>query len=338
MRTTKPLLAFSMGDPAGIGPEIIIKACRQPSLRRMMTPLVIGDAQVMAETVKQLGGSEQVVAIQDVPDQPIKASMLPVLQLPGKHQRVKPGYWHAGTGERSYQAVVQAIDLARQKRVQAMVTAPICKAAWQAAGINYPGHTEVLAAKCSYQKKAAMMFVGGPFRLILVTIHQPLARVSRLLTKDKIVDLITVGTEELRCRFGIKRPKIAVAGFNPHAGEDGLFGSEEKDKIIPAIMKLKRSKKMSITGPYPPDTLFIEAAQGKFDLVVCMYHDQGLIPFKMLALYQGVNVTAGLPIIRTSPDHGTAFDLAGKNLANPGSMIAAIKTAVEMIKFEKMIK
>lgn len=323
-----------MGDPAGIGPEVIVKALADKQVRSKIQPLIIGDATCIEKITRQLKQDSRVVTVGELSHKPVKATDLPVLQLPGNTRKVKPGKWTNYSGQLSYDAVVCVTELAKQKEVDAVVTAPICKEAWQAAGIHYHGHTELLADLCK-TKQFAMMFTGGPFKLMLATIHTPLVNVSKLLTKTLIKRMVTLGAVELKNRFGIMKPHIAVAGFNPHAGEHGMFGKEEIKTIIPAIKEVKKSRSMKISGPYPPDTLFAEAVTGKFDLVLCMYHDQGLIPFKMLALHEGVNVTAGLPIIRTSPDHGTAFDRAGKGTANPGSMIAALLTAAEMVKKSK---
>ncbi len=325
----KPLVAVSMGDPAGIGPEIIIKACTDKKLRQVLDPLIIGDYRVLQRAAQRLNSTITLVSTATIPEQPIRTKLLPVLQLGGEEKPVTPGKWSVYTGRRSYQAVHLAIALALEKNVDAMVTAPICKQAWQAAGVRFPGHTELLAQACGV-KDYAMMFVGGPFRLILATIHEPLAKVPALLSQALIKKMILLGSQELKSRFAIKKPKIAVAGLNPHAGEGGVFGKEEQRLLIPAINHFRSSRAMTVTGPYPPDTLFVEASTGAYDLVLCLYHDQGLIPFKMLALHSGVNVTAGLPIIRTSPDHGTAFAIAGKDQAHPGSMIAALETAAAM--------
>lgn len=326
----KPLVAISMGDPAGIGPEIILKACLDKRVRRCLTPLIIGDAGVFQAAAKKSGLPVAVSATAQVAGM-AKVNEGTVLQLAGKEKPVLPGKWNAYTGRRSFQAVALSVALAREKAVDAVVTAPICKQAWQAAGIPFPGHTELLAHYCRV-KDYAMMFVGGPFRLILATIHQPLAKVPSLLSTALIKRMLRLGSAELRHRFGIAHPRIVVAGLNPHAGEGGLFGQEEKKIIIPAIKAMQKQRQLKVFGPFPADTLFAEAGQGAYDLVLAMYHDQGLIPFKMLALHSGVNVTAGLPIIRTSPDHGTAFAIAGKGQANPGSMIAALTTAAAMAK------
>jgi 4-hydroxythreonine-4-phosphate dehydrogenase len=336
---TYPKLVISMGDPAGIGPEIIVKALRNMKDLRRVRLAVVGEPGVMERAVRVCRGRMKITPVNQFPDQPWSGKRLPVLSpWPGPLD-IAPGHWSKTSGESSYVAVKLATELCLRGQADALVTAPICKEAWHAAGVRFPGHTELLTSLTKTRSQVAMMFVNGPFRLILVTIHEPLARVPQLLTRSRITRILQIGAEELRHHFGIRTPHIAVAGFNPHAGEAGLFGQEEIRIIRPALRSLEKQGGMRLTGPLPPDTLFAEALHGEgFDLIACMYHDQGLIPFKMLALHQGVNVTAGLPIIRTSPDHGTAFDLAGTGRANAGSMEAAIRTALEMASRERRQK
>ena len=332
----KPRLIITQGDPAGVGPEIIVKALAQKRVRRAIRPLVLGDARVLARALKicsvklRLCEVTSPAAAWQAP-----ASALAVMNPYPSVQNVKPGHWTQHTGMASLAAVYLGAELAIKQQGDALVTAPICKAAWHAAGADVPGHTELLA-KLTGAKNFAMMFVGGPFRLVLATIHEPLARVPALLTAARIVQTTAAAVRELQGRFGIQRPLVAVAALNPHAGEGGLLGDEEKRVIAPAIKQLRR-RGMQAEGPFVPDTFFAEALKGRWDLLVCMYHDQGLIPFKLLALYAGVNVTAGLPIIRTSPDHGTAFDLAGTGRADAGSMTAALLTAADMVRHQQRI-
>jgi 4-hydroxythreonine-4-phosphate dehydrogenase len=331
----KSKLIISMGDPAGVGPEIIVKARMQRSVIRSARILVTGDARVMQKAATVCGSKLQVreyAVLEDAWNAP--QTVLPVVNAWPMPKLPAPGHWTEATGMASLAAVHLAVELIGQGQADALVTAPICKEAWHAAGANIPGHTELLA-KLTGSRRYAMMFVGGPFRLVLATIHEPLARVAKLLTPDRIAQTATLAVRELQQRFGIAHPRLAVAGFNPHAGEGGLFGTEEARAIVPAIKQLKKNRDFSVAGPFPPDTMFAEALKGQWDLLVCMYHDQGLIPFKMLAMHTGVNVTAGLPIIRTSPDHGTAFDLAGTGKAGAGSMTAAILCAVDMVRYEQ---
>jgi 4-hydroxythreonine-4-phosphate dehydrogenase len=231
----------------------------------------------------------------------------------------------AASGRASVQYVEKAVDLAQQGAIDAITTAPINKESIALAGYTHPGHTEILAERTGTTKKV-MMLAGGPLRVALVTIHVGLAEVPGLLSAEKIFDTIRITNEALVNLFGVARPRIAVCGLNPHAGEGGRFGSEEARLIQPAIERAQ-AEGVDCSGPHPPDTVFHRAAKGSFDAVVAMYHDQGLIPLKLLAFESGVNITLGLPIIRTSVDHGTAFDIAGQGIANPDSMVEAIKLA-----------
>ncbi len=274
----RPRIGITLGDPAGIGPEVVAKALASGKLNRRFEYEVLGDART--------------------------------------RRRADAVDW-----------VVQGARRCLAGELDALVTAPLSKRLLRDAGWGFEGHTELLA-HLSHTKKFAMMLVGGPLRVALVTIHVPLARVSGLLSAGKILDVIELSHQACR-RFGIRRPKIGVAGVNPHAGEGGLLGGEERRFIAPAVRRAAR-KGLDVTGPWPADTLFHQAYHGAFDAVVAMYHDQGLAPLKMIAFDTGVNLTLGLPFVRTSPDHGTAFDLAGKGKARPDSMIAAINLAAEL--------
>jgi 4-hydroxythreonine-4-phosphate dehydrogenase len=236
-------------------------------------------------------------------------------------------------GEASLRFCADAIDAAKRKIIDAVVTAPISKTSWSLAGAKFPGHTEMLA-KLTKAKRKAMMFVAGPFKMALATIHDALFEIRHKFTIGCVFEPIDLLNTALKDLFDIEEPRIAVAALNPHAGEDGRFGDEEKRIISPAIL-LAQEQGIDCHGPYPADTLFLKAASGEFDGVVAMYHDQGLIPIKLLAWDTAVNVTIGIPIIRTSPAHGTAFDIAGKNRANPSSMIAAVNLAVQMAQRRK---
>ena len=234
------------------------------------------------------------------------------------------------SGEASIRYLLAAIDAAQRGRAEAIVTGPISKEAIRLAGYPWPGHTELLAEKFG-AADVAMMFAGGPFRVILVTIHLALADAIRALTTDRIVTICRLGSDAIRRWFGVEVPRLGVCGLNPHAGEAGRFGYEEREIIEPAIEEAQ-SRGICAFGPLPPDTAFYQAARGKFDLIVAMYHDQGLIPLKTVAFEDAVNVTVGLPIIRTSVDHGTAYDIAGRGEASPRSLKAAIHLAVDMIR------
>jgi len=308
-----PKIGITLGDAAGIGPEIILKALSEPAIRKLCSPLIIGDKLILEHTARSLNLPFQ--------DELLDLNQFSTLPELGK---ISPN-----CGKAALTYVEKAVNLCLSQQIAAMVTAPIHKEAIHLAGSPYAGHTEMIA-KLTNAKEYAMMLVGGGLRVILVTIHIGLATVSAALTSEKIFRTIRLAyraTQEL----GISRPKIAVAGFNPHSGEQGLFGDEEQTKIEPAIQQAKQEY-IPVEGPYPPDTVFHRAINGDFDIVVVMYHDQGLIPLKTVAFYSGVNVTIGLPIVRTSVDHGTAYDIAGKGIANPESLIEAIRLAVQLVK------
>ena len=321
-------IAITMGDPAGIGPEVILRALFQSSeMRDFCIPVVIGDRVVMEEAVSLSGLSVKLNIIrtpEEARHTPGSIDMID-LALLNSFQKKMPT---AEGGRASAAYIRKAVELAVNKQVDAMVTAPISKEALKMAGMNWPGHTEMIA-ELTGTKDYAMMLAGGPLRVILVTIHTALRNVPDLVTKEKVLKTIRLAKKACSM-LGIGHPRIAVAGLNPHAGEAGIFGDEETREIVPAIEAAAREG-ISATGPFPPDTVFHKAYKGEVDIVVCMYHDQGLIPLKMIAFDKGVNVTIGLPIIRTSPDHGTAYDIAWSGKADPSSMIEALKLASHMI-------
>lgn len=283
------IIAITLGDPSGIGPEVVRKALRSGKLdRRFRYEVVLGD------------------------------------EIP----RVAPGRPSRLGARFALRALEAGVAGCLEQRYAALVTGPVNKAALKAAGFRFPGQTEWLAARTG-AKAFAMMLVGGPLRVTLVTIHVPLREVPRLLTRHKVIEAIRLTRDGLR-RLGIARPKIAVAALNPHGGASGEEGVEERRILAPAVRDARRELGGEVTGPHSPDAIFRDAWRGKVDAVVCMYHDQGLIPLKMVAFDQGVNLTLGLPIVRTSPDHGTAYALAGKNRADPGSLIAAIRLAARL--------
>lgn len=324
-----PLIGITMGDPAGIGPEVTLKAAVQkPATCRLV---VLGDLQTLQETATRLS-SLLVPTTWNLTDvYPADPQCLPVLALStlSPEQRI-PGQPTPAGGEASYRYVEAGVRLALKNALQGMVTAPISKAMWHAAGRDYPGHTELLAA-LTHTPEVRMMLVGPRLRVILVTTHLALARVPAALSTERIEKTILMTAEHLSRFHALACPRLAVAGLNPHAGEAGAFGDEEERIIAPAVQHL-RSQKSSLTveGPFPADTVFVRAVKGEFDGVICQYHDQGLIPLKLLSWEDGVNVTIGLPIVRTSPDHGTAFDIAGQGKADPRSMQAALALAVNM--------
>lgn len=331
MIDSRPTIGITMGDPCGIGAEVIVKALSDYNMRRRAKFVIFGLSEQIAYTTDTMEldltfhrehhenirrfDNELVVLDYDEISQPTA--------MPRGPSRIG--------GQASMAFCEGAIDAALAGLVDAVVTAPISKTSWAMAGFkNFAGHTELLAHKCR-AKNVAMMFVSEKLKVVLATIHIALSSVRDVLTIGCVFNPIDLADAALRDWFGIETPRIAVAGVNPHAGERGQFGDEETRIIAPAILMASEAG-IEVAGPFPADTIFNAALDGKFDCVVAMYHDQGLIPIKLLAWENAVNVTLGLPIIRTSPDHGTAFDIAGRNKANPASIIAAIDLAIELSK------
>jgi 4-hydroxythreonine-4-phosphate dehydrogenase len=286
----KPRVAITSGDPAGIGPEVAARAAADPRVLAACEPVIYSAP----------AGTEYV-----------------------------PGVLSAEAGRAAYDIIVRAVSDARNAAIDAIATAPVNKEAFRLAGLPWSGHTDLLA-HLTGASHVAMMFHSEPLRVVLATVHVPLADVPRLLTRSVMEKTIALTARELP-RFDKIQPRIAVAGLNPHAGEHGLFGREDMEVIAPAI-EVCRARGIDVTGPFPADTVFVRARKGDFDVVVACYHDQGLIPVKLLAFGQAVNVTLGLPIVRTSVDHGTAFDIAGKGVADPESMIAAVLLAARLAR------
>jgi 4-hydroxythreonine-4-phosphate dehydrogenase len=320
-------IAITMGDPAGVGAEVVLKALDRHT-RRSKTPfLLLGDALLWEATKCRLKLRLPLFPVET----PSEATMLKrgvgVLDLGGPDV-VEMGKVEATCGEASVSYIRMGVKLAMGGVVRALVTAPIHKEAVHRAGFKYPGHTEMLA-DWSGTRDFAMMMVGGPFRITLNSIHVSLKDAVKAVTVAQLGRHIDLTHRTLQAWFGIRRPRIMVAGLNPHAGEAGAFGDEELKVISPAIRKAC-AKGWNVTGPYPPDTLFHRVLKGEGDAVLALYHDQGLIPIKLAAFEKGVNLTLGLPFVRTSPDHGTAFDLAGKGVADPSSMLEAIRLAEKL--------
>ena len=284
----KPRVAITTGDPAGIGPEIAAKAAA---------------------------------------DERVRAACEPVLYGPPSGLTVAPGVLSAEAGRAAYDAICQAVRDAQAGHVAAIATAPINKLAFARADLPWKGHTDLLG-HLTGSPHVAMMFWSEPLKVVLATVHVPLAEVPRLITVDLLTNVIELTARELP-RFGVPSPRLALAGLNPHAGEEGLLGDEE-ERVMRPVVDAMRARGVQISGPYPGDTVFVRASRGEFDAVIACYHDQGLIPVKLLAFGESVNVTLGLPIIRTSVDHGTAFDIAGTGVADPASMIAATLLAARL--------
>ena len=321
-----------MGDPAGIGPEVALKALASPAVKSAVEPILVGDPGVFADTAERLGLRLKLVAPQDSAGQRCVAllptsDLAPTLRKPGPPKTKRQA---AACGEAAHRAILGAVRLVQDGDAAGVVTAPISKAHLVAAGHDYPGHTELLA-ELAGNVPVRMMLAGPHLRVVLVTIHMALAEVPKRLTRDAITETIRITNEALRRQYRIRSPRIAVAGLNPHAGEGGLFGNEEQRIIAPAVGDARR-RGIKVAGPLAADGMFVLAAQGKFDALVCMYHDQGLAPFKLQHFADGVNVTLGLPFVRTSPDHGTAFDIAGKGNADARSMEAALLLAAKLAR------
>ena len=331
----KPVIGITMGDPAGIGPEVVVKALADPQVRHLARFVIFGLNELLAYAadlaeiepfwwrVSHDASRLDFDLVQDV----VVVDYDEFSMLSG----ITPRPTRQG-GQASLQFLDDAVLAAMRSPgqpgyIDALVTAPICKESWKLTGCHFPGHTEFLQHRTK-TRRSAMMFVSPTLNVVLATIHLPLMEVRNVLTIGSVYDPIDLGHQACR-KLGIVQPRIAVCGLNPHASENGQFGDEEERIITPAI-NMAKEHGMWVEGPFPGDTIFRDAVAGKYDLVVAMYHDQGLIPVKLLAFDDAVNVTLGLPIIRTSPDHGTAFNIVGQNKANPASMQAAIRLAVKM--------
>ncbi len=312
----KPKIAFTLGDPGGIGPEIVAKVCSSEETKLICKPVVFGSAEIFSRACELVGSRRDAVEFVDC------GSM--------RFEDMRPGEVDAKSGSEALVSIENAVKCVLSGIADAVVTAPVNKSAIRLAGSPHPGHTEMLR-EMTGSRDAVMMFESGQFRVALVTVHRALRDVPALITEDAVFNTIKICASELSGRFGVESPRIVVCGLNPHAGEDGEFGREEIEHIAPAVIRASATD-VDVVGPIPADAVFYGAVEGKWDAVIAMYHDQGLAPFKMLAFYRGVNVTLGLPIVRTSPDHGTAFDIAWQGVADPRSMQEAVKTAVRLVR------
>lgn len=330
----KPIVAVTMGDPAGVGPEVVLKALAHPQVRKACHPLILGDWEVLNRIrdgnrrYPELAPWKQGDAV-SADAHPVSVYCLSSLS-PGQSG---PGRPSKACGAAVYRYIRAAAELVAAQGADAMATAPISKRVLQLAGYRYPGHTELLA-ELTRAREVRMMLLGKRLRVVLVTVHLPLVRVARELTRERIRVTVELTHQALRKYFAISRPKLAVAALNPHAGEEGIFGHEEKRIILPAVEEAEE-RGILVQGPFPADSLFYQAVRGDYDAVICMYHDQGLIPLKLLHFFGGVALTLGLPIIRTSVDHGTAYDIAGKDQADSSSMREAILLAANLARRKK---
>ena len=322
----KPIIGITMGDPVGIGPEIVIKALCSTRIQETCCPLIFGDTNVLEATNKHLNTHLQIHPVETLSSVSFLPGTVNVVSLSSLDSNtLRPGIPDKATGRAMVAYVDRGISWAIERRISGLVTGPINKFSMHQAGFPYNGHTEILASRTG--TKDYVMMLAGPFlRVSLVSIHVALKEICHVLSTEAIFKTITVTDQGLREAFGFPEPRLAVAGLNPHAGEGGIFGDEEKTIIEPAIGQA-RQLGINVTGPLSPDTVFYLARKGSWDAVVALYHDQGLIPFKMVHFEDGVNTTLGLPIIRTSVDHGTAYNIAGTGQAHAGSMIAAIEMA-----------
>lgn len=317
-----------MGDPAGIGPEVVLKAVAEEEIRRVCVPVIIGDAQLLAHTARTLdlqSGYDIIRRDEEVPEQFAEPIIYHLDNISGS---IEPGIESGAAGKAAAEYITAAVELCAAGSVDAIATAPINKRALFLGGYSFPGHTEFLA-HLTGAEECAMAFVAANLRIVLLSTHVPLSQAIRMVEKDRIVKIVNLTNRELQ-RWGIERPRIAIAALNPHGAEGGLFGVEEASEIMPAIEASRRLEEINVHGPFSADTVFLRASRGEFDAVIACYHDQAMIPVKCLSFGEAVNVTLGLPFIRTSVDHGTAFDIAGKGVAEHSSMVAAIKLAAEL--------
>jgi len=330
MKMNKPVIGITMGDPVGIGPEIIVKSMEHEQIFKDSHPIVIGDAKVLQRLITSLNVDLEVHVITEDSEYTAEHGKIMCIDLDIVPDDLPFGQLSSVAGDASFQYVKKAIALAESGQIDAICTAPLSKEAMHKAGHMYPGHTEILA-ELTGTKDYSMMLSSPNLKVIHVTTHVGLIEAIELINPERVHTVIQLAHTTLT-EMGIENPRIGVCGINPHAGENGLFGNnEEEEKVVPAIQQAVKEG-IDVTGPHPADTLFYLAQRGDFDMVIAMYHDQGHIPIKVLGLESGVNITVGLPVIRTSVDHGTAFDIAGKGIAEEGSLIEAINQAIDFVQ------
>ncbi len=330
---TLPIIGITMGDPTGIGPEILVKALSTDQPFRACRPVVFGDREALSRAIRIQNLSTTLEAVERIPRDgyfPKRIFFFPLSQLEVASLRF--GQPDRACGEAMVRYIEEAVKRATNRDLDAITTCPINKKAMNEAGYSFPGHTEFLAHLVG-SPSVAMMFLGPKWRVVLVTTHLPLKDVAEWISRDRILTILRLTDEGMKKHFGISRPKIAVLGLNPHCGEAGLLGEEETREILPAIAEATLLG-MDVEGPFPADSFFNISGRYGFDAVVSMYHDQGLIPVKMFGFKESVNFTLGLPFIRTSVDHGTAYDIAGKGVADATNLIKAIITAANLSKLK----
>lgn len=325
-------IAVTMGDPTGIGPEVIVKALAACSSRLRASCVVVGDPAVMNTAVKRFGSAElrKIWAVASPPRGTARTRQLAFVSASDlKWDRIQPGQPGAVEGRAMAAYLEAGLALVQKGICRALVTAPVSKAGLKAGGFKYPGHTDWLAARTGAQ--AVMMLVAGGLRVVPVTVHVPLSQAARTITPELVLQTLQVVHRDLLARFKIRSPRLYVSGLNPHAGEQGMLGREEQTMIAPAIAAA-RAQGILASGPFPADTMFTPEKRKAYDAAVCMYHDQALIPVKTLGFHRAVNVTLGLPLIRTSPGHGAAPDIAGQGIAHPGAMLKALELALRLAR------
>lgn len=332
MTGDRPRIAVTIGDPAGIGPEVVLKAIVDEQVRSACIPVVVGDAQELAHQARRLDLTCGLPIFNRGESIPVDLDSPAIYNLANVHGPVDMGVESATCGKAAGEYIEAGVELCMSGHVDAIATAPINKKALFLGGYSYPGHTEFLAHLAGIDDYA-MAFVAPGLRVVLLTTHLPLADAIRSVVKSGIESKIRLTHNELR-RWGTARPRIAVAALNPHGAEGGLFGIEESSEILPAIESCRSHDGIDVSGPYSADTIFLRASRGEFDAVISCYHDQGLIAVKCLSFGEAINVTLGLPFIRTSVDHGTAFDIAGRGVADHASMAAAILLAADLVRKE----
>lgn len=327
--SSKPIIAVTMGDPCGIGPEVIVKGILKMHPSRLCRPFVTGNAGWMAQAAAQFAPGLSIRPIPSLAEARFNEGELEVLDTDRQDlSRLQYGIPHPSAPAAALSSIREAAEMALRNEVDGITTAAIHKEQMKTIGFAFPGHTEFLA-DIAKADRVGMMMVGGGLKIMLATIHLPLKEAIAETRKKPLLEMIRLTAAGLARDFGLQNARIAVAALNPHAGESGLFGEEEKKEVLPAV-EMARAEGINASGPYPADTLFYKLKQGQFDAVVALYHDQALIPIKLLAFGDAVNVTVGLPFIRTSVDHGTAYDIAGKGIADPGSFQAALTLAAQM--------
>jgi len=330
LKANRPVLGLTIGDPAGVGTEVCIKVLSRREVSGTCRPILYGDEGVVRRAMKLLSSPMELRRIGQPSE--FREGAVNVLSLdnvpePWEYGRIQPA-----CGRAAFEYIVRSVEDAKAGKIDGVVTGPINKEAMNSAGIRYSGMTEIFA-ELTGTKDYAMMLTGGPLKVIHVSTHVSIREAVERVRKDRVLQVIRLADAALR-GLGIPKPRIAVAGLNPHSGENGLFGNEEIREVAPAV-EAALTEGLDVTGPVPPDTVFVKAAAGKFDIVVVMYHDQGHIPLKLLDFMGGVNVTVGIPLIRTSVDHGTAFDIAGTGAADETSMVKAIELGVQFVRNRK---